>query len=436
MEPGALPAFDEHHPPEQALVDECVHCGFCLPSCPTYVLFGEEMDSPRGRIHLMRQGLEGEPLTDAMAGHFDLCLGCLACVTACPSGVRYDRLIEATRQQVERRHRRPAGERALRSLVFALFPYPARLRVAVAPLRVAQRTGLHGALRRSTLLARLPAALRSLEALAPRVPPYRPTEPLLEARGQRRLSVGLLTGCVQSVLFPQVNAATARVLAAEGCEVRAPHGGCCGALSLHAGREAEAQRFARATIDAFEAAGVERIVVNAAGCGSALKEYGELLRDDPRYAQRAAAFSARVRDASELLTELAPVAERRPLPLVVAYHDACHLAHGQRIRAQPRALLRSVPGLELRELRDGDLCCGSAGIYNLVQPAPAAELGERKARAVLESGAELVVTANPGCLLQLGASLRRLGRELPLAHPLELLDASLRGEQPAALLAR
>jgi glycolate oxidase iron-sulfur subunit len=248
------------------------------------------------------------------------------------------------------------------------------------------------------------------------------------ARGLRRAVVGMLTGCVQSAFFPDVNAATIRILAAEGCDVLTPsEQGCCGALSVHNGREAEAQRFARKLIETFEPLGIDYFVVNAAGCGSSLKEYGELLRDDPAYAARATAFAAKVRDLSEVLTELGPVAERHPLPVTVAYHDACHLAHAQGVRAQPRALLRAIPGLTVREIADPEICCGSAGIWNVLNPEPAAELGERKARTVLATGAELLVTANPGCLMQVAASVRKLGGQIALAHTAQILDASIRG---------
>jgi glycolate oxidase iron-sulfur subunit len=425
---SVLPAFDGHHPPEMELVEDCVHCGFCLPTCPTYILFGEEMDSPRGRIYLMREALEGEPLTDEMARHFDLCLGCLACVTACPSGVQYDKLIEATRQQVERRYPRTRGDRLFRELIFRLFPYPARLRVMAATLRPYQALGIRALVRKTPLGRLLPDRLRAMEALTPELPKATaPVPALTPARGERRRRVGMLLGCVQRVFFPHVNAATVRVLAAEGCDVVAPPAqGCCGALSFHAGREAEGLDFARRTIDTFEAAGVDNVAVNVAGCGSAMKDYGYLLRDDPEYAERARAFSGRVRDVSELVHEMGPVAERHPLPVVAAYHDACHLAHGQGIRAQPRDLLRGIPGLELREIQESEICCGSAGIYNLVEPEPAAALGERKAKNVLQTGAKLLVTGNPGCLLQIRASLDRMGATIPVAHPMQLLDASIR----------
>ncbi len=423
-----LPAFDAHRPPDPELVSDCVHCGFCLPSCPTYTLWGEEMDSPRGRIQLMSQGLNGEPLSDSMVQHFDACLGCMACVPACPSGVQYDKLIEATRAQVERNHTRSVKDRAMREAIFALFPYPRRLALLRGPLAAYQRTGLQKLLRRSGLLQRLAPMLATMEDIAPPVGRATRLPERVEARGTRRMTVGMLTGCVQGAFFPGVNVATARVLALEGCDVVIPRKqGCCGALSVHNGREPEAQAFARKLIDAFTDAGVERIVVNAAGCGSSMKEYADLLADDPAYAERAAAFAVKVRDISEILTELEPVAQRHPLPVTIAYHDACHLANAQGIRAQPRALLSGIPGLELKEIAEAELCCGSAGVYNLLNPVPAAQLGDRKAGNVLATGAELLVTANPGCLMQVAAALRRNGGSIALAHTVEVLDASLRG---------
>jgi glycolate oxidase iron-sulfur subunit len=430
-----LPAFDALRPPSAELIADCVHCGFCLPTCPTYALWGEEMDSPRGRIHLMKLAQQGEiGLTPDFTRHMDRCLGCMACVTACPSGVQYDKLIEATRAQIERRYPRSASDRRFRALLFALFPHPARLRALLPLLWVYQRAGLRH-LARSRLAARvIPPRLRGMEAVMPpvrlaalgaRPPAYTP------AQGTRRRRVGLLTGCVQRVFFDPVNAATVRVLAAEGCDVIAPPAqGCCGALHIHGGREADGLALARRLIDTFERAGVETIAVNAAGCGSNLKEYGHLLRDDPAYAERARAFSARVRDVTELLAELEPVAPRHPIPLRVAYHDACHLAHAQGVRRPPRAVLRAIPDLELVDIAESDLCCGSAGIYNLVEPTTAAELGERKARAILAAHPDCVATANPGCLLQINAALARLGTPLPALHPIELVDASIRGVMP------
>jgi glycolate oxidase iron-sulfur subunit len=422
------PAFDDHHPPRLDLIADCVHCGFCLPTCPTYVLWGEEMDSPRGRIYLMETGRHGEPLTDSMVTHFDRCLGCLACVTACPSGVQYHRLIEDTRPQVERRYTRSRRDRARRGMIFQLFPYPRRLRLLRGPLRTYQASGLQRLVARTGLLPRLLPTLATLDTLAPRLARPERLPQRVPAQGRQRAVVGMLTGCVQSAFFPDVNAATARVLAAEGATVVIPRTqGCCGALSVHSGREPEAQRFARALIDTFDGTGIDHLVVNAAGCGSVLKEYGHLLRDDPRYAQRAARFGALVRDLSEVLVELGPVAPRHPLPVTVAYHDACHLAHGQGVRAEPRQLLRAIPGLQLREIADAEICCGSAGVWNILNPEPAGQLGDRKARDVLATGAELLVTANPGCLMQIAASVRRIGGTIGLAHTAQVLDASIRG---------
>jgi glycolate oxidase iron-sulfur subunit len=424
MTPGA---FDDHHRPSAELVKDCVHCGFCLPSCPTYVLWGEEMDSPRGHIHLMKAGLEGEPLSASMVSHFDACLGCMACVTACPSGVQYGTLIADTRAQVERRYERPRAQWLLREAIFRLFPYPRRLRALRGPLALYQRSGLGRLLQRSGLLDRLPPTLRVMESLTPRLARRETLPERVPASGRRRAVVGMLTGCVQDALFPEVNAATVRVLAAEGCDVIIPRRqGCCGALSQHVGREEEAIGFARALIERFEAAGVDHIVVNAAGCGSAMKDYTHLLRDDRSYAARAQAFVERTRDISELLVELGPAAPRHPLDITIAYHDACHLGHAQGVRSQPRELLRAIPGLTLAEIAEADLCCGSAGIYNLLNPEPATELGDRKARNVLGTGASVLVTANPGCLMQIAASARRLGAHLTLAHTVTVLDASIR----------
>jgi glycolate oxidase iron-sulfur subunit len=431
----AFPAFDDHHPPEKALIDECVHCGFCLPTCPTYVLFGEEMDSPRGRIYLMNKGLDEEPMNDEMVRHWDLCLGCMACVTACPSGVQYDKLIESTRQQVERRYERRADDRAFREMIFQFFPYPNRLRAVAAPMRLYQRFGIGDKLRRAGLMQRIPARMRAMEALLPDLPKEEKIPDLTGPVGEKRRRVGVLTGCVQRVFFSPVNAATVRVLAAEGCEVVAPKQGCCGALSTHAGREEESLDFARKTIDTFEDLNLDNVVVNAAGCGSTMKEYGYLLRDDPEYAETAKAFSAKVRDVSEFLQELGPVAERNPLPVTAAYHDACHLAHAQGVRKQPRQTLKQIPGMNVKEIREAEICCGSAGIYNMVEPEPAAELGERKANNILKTGAQIIVTSNPGCMLQIQSSLKKMGHGgLPMAHPVEVLDASLRGEPVEMLL--
>ena len=436
-------AFDPHHPPSTDLIDKCVHCGFCLATCPTYALWGEEMDSPRGRIYLMKLGLEGQVQLDpTFVNHMDNCLGCMACLTACPSGVQYDKLIEATRAQIERNYPRPMAERILRKMLFEFFPQPERLRWLLGPMRIYQRSGLQSLVRRSGLLKLLPASLGAMEALMPSPSGKTTTSggvlpERIEAQGERRLRVGLLLGCVQSVFFPEVNAATARVLAAEGCEVVIPKDQCCcGALMIHAGEEKQALDYARRTIDAFERAQVDQVVINAAGCGSNMKDYGYLLREDIRYADRAKAFSAKCRDISEVLAQLEPRAARHPIPLKVAYHDSCHLQHAQAVRTQPRTVLGKIPGLQIVEPAEAALCCGSAGIYNLVRPGPAKELGERKVRNVLATNPDIVVSGNPGCLLQLRSGLKASGSGLRVVHIVELVDASIRGLPAQSLLER
>jgi glycolate oxidase iron-sulfur subunit len=430
----ALTVLEAQHGPDPELINQCVHCGFCLPACPTYVLWKSEMDSPRGRIYLMKMAAEeGMPLSPDWVRHMDTCLGCVSCMTACPSGVDYGKLIEATRAQVERQHRRSAGERLHRHLIFSLFPRPGRLRLLRPWLAAYQRSGLQRLLRKSGLLRLLPERLQAMEALAPKIGKHHAIPAITPAEGSKRLRAGLLLGCVQREFLSELNAATVRTLAAEGCEVAAPPGQpCCGALLVHAGEEEAALDLARRTIDAFEGAGVDLVVTNAAGCGSVTKEYGYLLRNDPQYAERARKFSAKCRDISEVLDELGPRAVRQPLNLRVAFHDSCHLQHAQRVRAQPRRLLLAIPGLDLLEIPESAICCGSAGIYNLVEPKAANELADRKARLIAdecEGGLpDAVATGNVGCLLQLRAALERRGRRIPVLHTVELLDRSIRGE--------
>jgi glycolate dehydrogenase iron-sulfur subunit len=414
-------AFDIHRPPSKELIEDCVHCGFCLPTCPTYVLWGEEMDSPRGRIVLMNAGLEEDgPMSSTMATHFDRCLGCMACVTACPSGVRYDELIETVRPQVERNYERPLSERAFREFIFALFTHPGRLR-ALVPLLVAARP-----LRGRTALRRWPK-LAALERLAPPVRLRATVARLPErtaAAGLARGTVGLLQGCVQRVFFHDVNVATTSVLAAEGWNVYAPHAlACCGALLMHSGEEPRAVELAKKTIETFE--GCDYVAVNAAGCGSSMKDYVHLFDDRSEWAERASAFCAKVRDVSELLAEHEPRARRGPVPLRLAYHDACHLAHAQGVREQPRALLKGIPELELVEPKEWEICCGSAGVYNLLQPQAADELGERKVANLVATGANAIAAGNPGCTLQIAAKLAEAGTPMPVYHPMELLARSL-----------
>ncbi len=419
--------------PLEPLIDKCVHCGFCLPTCPSYVLLGQEMDSPRGRIYMMKAGVEGRPgmdvMNDRMVGHFDTCLGCMACETACPSGVRYAPLIEETRAAIEHHHSRPLGDRIFRRLLFSLLPYPARLRLFAMPLAFVN--ALRG---KPRLLALLPLKLRNLIALAPDAKAARAAAAVPErtaAAGATRLRAGLVTGCVQQVFFSHVNEATVRVLAAEGCEVQAPQSqGCCGALALHSGRDDEARHFAKKLIETFERLDLDVVVVNAAGCGSSMRSYGELFRGDPAWAARAQAFAAKVRDVTEVLAGLgAPRSPRQRLDMRIAYHDACHLGHAQGVRQQPRDLLNTIPGVTLVPIADGDLCCGSAGIFNLVQPEMAAELGRRKAANIADTRADIVATTNPGCMLQIAASARAAGVKQNVVHVVEILDASIRGTE-------
>jgi len=417
--------------PDRKLIDECVHCGFCLPACPTYQSWGQEMDSPRGRIYLMKAHSEGRVPLAEVALHFDRCLGCLACVTACPSGVKYDVLIEQTRVELEHSHRRSWTDRLLRGLIFAVFPYRARLRALALVGWLYQASGLRFLLRRLHLTRLLPERLENLDALAPS-PSYSTLMTRLPASvaatGERRRRVAVLPGCVQAVYFPEVNEATVRVLAAEGCDVIVPDAlGCCGALSLHAGRHEESERLARRAIELLEQLDVDTIAVNAAGCGSTMKHWGRLFAGDPSFQARAQAIATRVKDINELCAELSPVAARHPLPLRVAYHDACHLAHGQGIRREPRALLAAIPGVELLEIPSAEQCCGSAGVYNLLEPRSAREIGKRKADNILQLEPDLLVSANPGCTLQIQSQLRASGVELRAAHPIQLLDASIRG---------
>src|SRR3954452_573039 len=381
----------------------------------------------------MKEGLrEGSELSPTLVTHIDRCLGCMACVTACPSGVQYDKLIEDTRAQIERNYERSPEQQAVKRAIFELFPHPARLRALVLSLAAARAAGLPrlARRRRGGLIDRVPG-LRTMLELAPE-----PSVGALKARmpestpagGVKRGPVGSLQGCVQRVFFHQVNAATVAVLAAEGFEVFAPaEPRCCGALQLHSGEDAPAAALAKRTIEAFE--GCDHIIVNAAGCGSAMKDYGHRLRDDPSGAERAEEFPSRVRDVTESLAEHEPVAPRDSLPRKVAYHDACHLAHAQGVRSQPRDLLRMIPELELVEPPEWEICCGSAGIYNLVQPEAAGELGRRKARNLLDTGAEIVAAANPGCAIQIAAHTERLGHKLPVLHPMELLQRSIEGSR-------
>ena len=423
--PAQKSAFDDIDPPDTELYLDCIHCGFCLPACPTYRILGNELDSPRGRIYLIRAVSEGKiGISDSFVKHMTLCLVCRACETACPSGVQFGHLMETARGQIDRNYTYSPAERRLRDFILSNFTDADRLTWLLRALRLYQKSGLQALIRASGLLT-LFGRLGQMEGLMPSIPDLSLRHALPEvtpAIKPTRGRVGLLAGCVQSVLFPGVNLATARVLSENGYEVVAPKGqGCCGSLLIHEGERERGKAFARKTIELFERAEVETVVVNAAGCGSAMKEYGGLLHDDSQYATRAATFGKKVKDISEVLAAAPINGKLGSLPLRVTYQEPCHLVHGQRVRSEPRTLIRSVPDVQFIELRESDVCCGSAGIYNLIHPAEARQVLERKLDRIAESGADVVVSGNPGCLIQLDVGMKRRGMKVRVAHPVELL---------------
>lgn len=435
MKSPQLNSFDPQNPPQQELIDKCVHCGFCLSTCPSYRILGAEMDSPRGRIYLMDAINKGEAaLADAAQEHFDSCLGCLACVTTCPSGVQYDQLIASTRPQLERNYPRTLAEKLFRQLIFQLFPYPNRLRPLLLPLWLYQRFGVQKLLRNTDMLKRISPRLAAMESILPPInrATFQDSLPeVIPAQGKKRHRVGMILGCVQRLFFSPVNAATVRVLTANGCEVVIPQNqGCCAALPAHQGQETQAQTLARQMIASFEHTEVDAIIINAAGCGHTLKEYGHILANDPIYCDKAAEFVNKVKDVQEFLSQIglsAPLSSLTTGELTLVYQDACHLLHGQKISLQPRQLLRQIPGVKLREPLDAALCCGSAGVYNMLQPGVAEELGTQKVENLVNTGAQLIASPNPGCSLQIKKHLQLQGKEIPVMHPMELLDYSIRG---------
>lgn len=411
-------------------LDKCIRCGLCLNACPTYRELGWEPDSPRGRVYQMVKVASGElPAGEAYHRHIDLCLACRACESACPSGVPYGRLIEAARTAIEAGKRRPLPVRLLRRFVFDhLLVSPRWLTAAGTLLHLYHATGLRRLVESSGLLR----ALGPLDQLAPLTPPaerpffFRQIGKTFPAEGAPQRRVAFVAGCIANVSFARLNEATVRVLRRHGCEVAVPAGQtCCGALHVHSGLREEARRLARRNIDAFDG-GYDAIVTNAAGCGSTLKEYGELLAGDPAYAARAARFAGLVKDATEFLASLEPCTGIRPWNVVATYQDSCHLAHGQRIKLAPRKLLASVPGLEYREADLADLCCGSAGIYNVVHHEMADSILRKKMERFNATGAGIITTANPGCLLQLRAGVAQYGRGQRVLHVLEALDEAYR----------
>jgi glycolate oxidase iron-sulfur subunit len=417
-----------HDQPQQADLDKCVHCGLCLNACPTYRELRLEMDSPRGRIYQMAQVAGGAPITSSYVEHIELCLACRGCETACPSGVSYGRLVESARAQIETNIQRPWHTRWLRAFFFKkLLPSRLNLGILGTALYLYQASGLKWLVR---VLGFLPARLRDLESLAPEADapfffPY--YGKVLPAEGLQRYRVAFLGGCIANFSFARLNEATVRVLQKNGCEVSIPASQtCCGALHVHAGLPEEARKLARRNIDALRDGGFDAIITNAAGCGSTLKEYGELLEHDPAYAGDARRFAAHVKDVTEFLASIELNPDMAAQPIVATYQDSCHLAHGQKIRSAPRKLLQAVPGLELREMPLSDLCCGSAGIYNVLHTGMAMALLRKKMDAVKSTGAQVIVTANPGCMLQLAAGARRFSHGEKVVHVVEILDQAYR----------
>lgn len=433
-----LQGFDGNHPPDPKLIDSCVHCGFCLSTCPSYRVLGKEMDSPRGRIYLMDAINEGEiALNTATVEHFDSCLGCLACVSTCPSGVQYDKLISATRHQVERNYHRSLPDKLVRQLIFSLFPNPDLLRILLFPLLVYQKLGISKLLQATGLIKAISPRLAAMESILPEITlkSFQNNLPdIIPAQGEKRYRVGVILGCVQRLFFSPVNEATVRVLTANGCEVVIPKSqGCCAALPEHQGQTEQAKTLARQMINSFADTNVDFVIINAAGCGHTLKEYGHILADDPEYAEKAKIFAAKVKDSQEFLANIGLTAKLSPLTeknLTLVYQDACHLLHGQKISVQPRQLLKQIPGVTLKEPIDAALCCGSAGVYNMLQPEVGEELGKQKAQNLLNTGADLIASPNPGCSLQISKYLPDLpGKTISIMHPMELLDYAIRGEK-------
>lgn len=430
-----LKGFDGNHPPDAKLIDSCVHCGFCLSTCPSYRVLGKEMDSPRGRIYLMDAINEGEiALNTATVEHFDSCLGCLACVSTCPSGVQYDKLISATRHQVKRNYNRSLPDKLIRQLIFSLFPNPDLLRILLFPLLVYQKLGISKLLQATGLIKAISPRLAAMESILPEITlkSFQDNLPdIIPAKGGKRYRVGVILGCVQRLFFSGVNEATVRVLTANGCEVVIPKSqGCCAALPEHQGQTEQAKTLARQMIDSFADTNVDFVIINAAGCGHTLKEYGHILEDDPEYAERAKIFAAKVKDSQEFLANVGLTAKLSPLTdknINLVYQDACHLLHGQKISVQPRQLLKQIPGVTLKEPIDAALCCGSAGVYNMLQPEIAEELGKQKAQNLLNTGADLIASPNPGCSLQISKYLQ--GKTISVMHPMELLDYAIRGDK-------
>jgi glycolate oxidase iron-sulfur subunit len=450
---ATLPVIGQSIPYERFL--DCVHCGLCTAACPTYVETGNENDGPRGRIYLMRAVVDGRlPLTQAVRGHLDSCLDCRSCETACPSGVQYGRLLEPFRVEMQDPRRAAASAATVpanstsqspppredwfhRYILYGLFPYRRRLKFALLPARLMQRLGLDKAARRLGLTRLLPQKLQRMESQLPKLKPAPPELPeFLPAIGPRRAQVGLFIGCVADAMFRHVHWATARVLQHNGCDVHIPRTqACCGAIHYHSGAADPALELMHTNAAAFHNSSLDAIIVNVAGCGSMLKDYAHIAHElqphstQSNPAQNApspSSFSAKVRDIHEFLMQLGPVLPKGRIDAVVAYQDACHLQHAQKIRREPRDLLNLIPGIQLKSIAEPELCCGAAGTYNLTQPEMADRLGRRKVNSLLDAKPTVIASANAGCSLQLQAHLQQQGQSVPVLHPVELLDASYR----------
>ena len=420
---------------------DCVHCGLCTSACPTYLETGDENDSPRGRIYLMRAVTDGKlQLSDTIRRHLDLCLDCRSCETACPSGVQYGRLIEPFRVAMHREESQSGKSKSNgwfeRLILYGLFPYPNRMRWTLLPARLMQTLGIDRLIDAIGLTRLLPTKLRRMHQLLPRLQPRGEALPeVLPAIGKRRARVALFTGCVAEAMFGQTNRATARVLQQNGCEVVVPPAQvCCGAIHYHSGAGEPALQLAATNADAFRVDEVDAVIINVAGCGSMLKDYGHMAEEvapqNDDLKQQLSGFADKVRDVSEFLAELGLKPPTGDIPLRAVYHDACHLCHAQQIRSQPRELLQAVPGLELVPLAESEICCGAAGSYNLTEPEMSDRLAERKLQNILTADVEAVITGNAGCSLQIQASLKRAGTNIRVYHPMDILDWSYRNENP------
>lgn len=425
-----LNKFDDIDKPSKKIVDDCVHCGFCLSACPTYIETGNELDSPRGRIYLIGSVLEEKiPLGDTVVEHLDKCLGCLACETACPSGVEYRFLIESSRAQIERNYKKSVSDRLFRGMLFSVLPYPKKLGRMLPLLYFYNKSGMRKVVNSFGILKKLSSSLHRMEQMIPDVDSIsiKKYPEVIPPVNEKKYRVALLTGCVQNVFFSATNISSINVLSKLGCEVVIPGDqACCGALSVHSGRLEEGREFARKVVDIFSSLDVDAFVINSAGCGSAIKEYSDLLSQDKDYSQKARKLADKTKDIMEFIDEIGINQEFNNLNMKITYQDACHISHGQNIRSAPRNILSKIPGLEILEMKNSDTCCGSAGVYNILQPDLAEDILSKKIENIENTKAEYVVAGNPGCLIQIQKGLRENNRNLGIAHPIEILDKALK----------